>query len=137
VLGAPSPSPVSYTGLRARLEQVVTAISCDDCVAISLIRRVRLLRDVADYILPLHHRFRTPDPSSYAAHDTGPMGLEEHPDWPPEASAALLRYAWYRYTECRRRVLAHRRLQAFNFVDTDLATEYEDELRSKCLCVCV
>ena len=126
MLGAPSPSPVSYTGLRTRLE----AISYDDCVATSHVRRVRLLWDVTDHISSSQRRFRTPDPSSYAALVTDPMGLQEHPDWSPEASAAL-RYAWHRYTECRHRVLTHRRLQAFYFVDTDLVTEYENELRGK------
>ena len=127
--GAPSPTPVWHTGLRARLEQVVTCISFDVCVALPHLQRVRLLRDVADHISLPKHRVKTPDPSSYATYVTGPMGLQVHPDWSPEASAAL-RYAWHHYTECRRSVLTHRRLKTF-WVDEDLATAYENELRGK------
>ena len=98
ISGASSPPSVSCVGLRARLDQVVTAVSCSTCVAASHILRLRLLRHFSYHVSPTNLRLTTPAPSAYAAHTTGPVGLQGNPDWSSDTSF-LLSYAWYRYPE--------------------------------------
>lgn len=128
---SPSPPPLTLLGVHARLDQVVTSLSCDTCVAMSHLRRVRLLRGVSERTPIDEFRLTYMDPDVTAAFSSGPVGLQENSHWAAEAQSAL-RYAWHRYTECRRRVLADQRLRAFGRIDPDLAAQYEADLVGKC-----
>ena len=71
------------------MDQVITPIICDACLAPSHLRRVRLLLGVFEHVPVVESQLSFIDPFSHAAFLSGPVGLQENSDWPVDALSAL------------------------------------------------